>query len=75
MNIDNRIIELLDQARRYDFTIVLSPASISAQLIDAGYILDPTTGEIVGTNDDWFTLTPGAELQCWRLLPEMEFQP
>jgi hypothetical protein len=60
MNLDNRIIELLELARRYDFTVMLSSAAITQQLIDAGFVVDPDSGEIVGRNDFWFPLVTGA---------------
>lgn len=56
-----RIHKLLELARRYDFTLCLDPADI-CQLEDAGYIVDLTTGEIIGTNTEWFPLVPVLEM-------------
>ena len=65
-----RIREIEDFAD--DNSIILSlPASQIIELEDAGYVVDLATGEITGTNEDWFSLTPAAELLMWQHLPEV----
>ncbi len=76
MKQDNRITEVLELARTEAFALAMAPRQI-IDLEDAGYIVDLRSGAIVGTNADWFTLTPKAELLCWHLLPVavVEVQP
>ena len=63
---DIRIQELLDMAAQEGFTLAMDPADI-CQLEDAGYVVDLVSGEIVGTNADWFSLVAVA--------PEGQVQP
>jgi hypothetical protein len=67
---DTRIQELLDLATQEGFVLALPPEQI-IEIENLSFIVDLRTGAIVGTNEDWFSLTPEAELAyCW-LLPDI----
>lgn len=68
-----RIQELLDLAAVEGFTLAMTPEHI-LEIEDAGYVVDLRTGDIIGRDDDWFTLTPYGDAMAHLLSAESMVQ-